>query len=92
MDTNLSLDPGRIERAVEASGERTKKVAVTRTLEEFIARRAQKGLMDFMGKREWDESFDYKAECLRRRPRSSTPASGRSPFTATRQGHRHRHY
>ena len=34
--------------------------AVTRALEEFIARRRQKGLVDLMGKLEWDTSFDYK--------------------------------
>jgi Bacterial antitoxin of type II TA system, VapB len=66
MATNLSLDPGLIERAVEVSGERTKKAAVTRALEEFIARCGQKRLMDLMGKLEWDESFDYKAERSRR--------------------------
>lgn len=66
MATNLSLDPGLIQRAVEVSGERTKKAAVTRALEEFIARRGQKRLMDLMGKLEWDESFDYKAERSRR--------------------------
>ena len=44
------------------SGERTKKAAVTRALEEFIQRRRQKRLLDLMGKLEWDKSFDYKAE------------------------------
>ena len=39
MATNLSLDPELIDRAVEVSGERTKKAAVTRALEEFIARK-----------------------------------------------------
>jgi hypothetical protein len=66
MATNLSLDPKLIERAVEVSGERTKKAAVTRALEEFIARRRQKRLVDLMGKLEWDQSFDYKAERSRR--------------------------
>jgi len=66
MATNLSLDPDLIERAVEVSGERTKKAAVTRALEEFIARRRQKHLIDLMGKLEWDKSFDYKAERSRR--------------------------
>lgn len=66
MATNLSLDPDLIERAVEVSGERTKKAAVTRALEEFIARRRQKRLVDLMGKLEWDRSFDYKAERSRR--------------------------
>jgi hypothetical protein len=62
MTTNLSLDPELIERALELSGERTKKAAVTRALEEFIARRQQKRLLDLLGKLEWDKSFDYKAE------------------------------
>jgi len=62
MATNLSLDPKLIERALELSGERTKKAAVTRALEEFIARRQQKRLLDLLGKLEWDKSFDYKAE------------------------------
>ena len=62
MATNLALDPKLIERAVKLSGEKTKKAAVTRALEEFIARRNQKRPVDLMGKLEWDESFDYKAE------------------------------
>lgn len=66
MATNLSLDPDLLDRAVKVSGERTKKAAVTRALEEFIARRRQKGLIELMGKLEWDKSFDYKAERSRR--------------------------
>ena len=66
MATNLSLDSDLIERALEMSGERTKKVAVTRALEEFIVRRRQKRLVDLMGKLEWDKSFDYKNERSRR--------------------------
>ncbi len=66
MATNLSLDPELIDRALAVSGERTKKAAVTRALEEFIARRRQKDLVDLMGKLEWDASFDLKAERSRR--------------------------
>lgn len=62
MATNLSIDPELIERALEVSGERTKKAAVTKALEEFIARRKQRRLLDLMGKLEWDNSFDYKKE------------------------------
>ena len=62
MATNLSLDPDLIDRALAVSGERTKKATVTRALEEFIARRKQKRLLDLMGKLEWDNSYDYKAE------------------------------
>jgi hypothetical protein len=60
MATNLQIDPDLIDRALEVSGERTKKAAVTRALEEFVARRRQKGLLDLMGRLEWDEAFDYK--------------------------------
>jgi hypothetical protein len=66
MATNLSLDPKLIERALEVSGERTKKAAVTLALEEFIARRRQKALVNLMGKLEWDSSFDYKKERSRK--------------------------
>jgi len=62
MATNLTIDPDLIDRALQVSGERTKKAAVTRALQEFIARRQQKRLLDLMGKLEWDAAFDYKAE------------------------------
>jgi Arc/MetJ family transcription regulator len=66
MATNLSIDPDLLERALEVSGERTKKAAVTKALQEFIARRRQKRLLELVGKLEWDESYDYKAERGRR--------------------------
>jgi hypothetical protein len=62
MATNLSIDPELIEQALKLSGERTKKAAVTKALQEFIARRRQKRLLDLMGKLEWDPSYDHKAE------------------------------
>jgi Arc/MetJ family transcription regulator len=66
MATNLSIDPELIEHALRLSGARTKKAAVTRALEEFIARRRQKGLLQLMGKLEWQDDFDYKAERSRK--------------------------
>jgi Arc/MetJ family transcription regulator len=66
MATNLAIDPELLERAVEVSGERTKKAVVTKALQEFIARREQRRLLDLMGKLEWDPSFDYKAERSRK--------------------------
>jgi len=62
MATNLAIDPELIELALKVSGERTKKAAVTKALEEFIARRKQKRLVELMGALEWDESYDYKRE------------------------------
>lgn len=66
MATNLSIDPALIEQALEVSGEKTKKAAVTKALEEFIARRRQKRLLQLMGTLEWDDRYDYKAERSRK--------------------------
>lgn len=66
MATNLSIDPELLERALEVGGEPTKKATVNRALEEFIARRTQRQLLDLMGRLEWDTRFDYKAERQRR--------------------------
>ncbi|HEY9068421.1 MAG TPA: type II toxin-antitoxin system VapB family antitoxin [Burkholderiaceae bacterium] len=65
MATNLAIDPDLLERAVEVSGERTKKAVVTKALQEFIARREQRRVLELLGKLEWDESFNYKAERAR---------------------------
>jgi Arc/MetJ family transcription regulator len=65
MATNLSIDPELLDRALEVSGERTKKAAVTKALQEFIARRQQKRLLELLGQLEWDDGFDYKAERTR---------------------------
>lgn len=66
MATNLALDPALLERALVVSGERTKKAAVTKALEEFIARREQAKLLELFGALEWNPEFDYKAERTRR--------------------------
>lgn len=66
MATNLAIDPELLDRALLVSGERTKKAAVTKALQEFIARREQRRVADLLGKLEWDTSFDYKAERSRR--------------------------
>ena len=62
MATNLDIDPGLLERALEVSGERTKTAAVTRALEEYIARREQRRLLELFGSLEWDRSYDHKVE------------------------------
>ncbi len=62
MATNLDLDSDLIERALALSGAPTKKAAVTAALQEFIARREQRGLLELLGKLEWDPAYDYKRE------------------------------
>ena len=66
MATNLAIDPDLLDRAVEVGGERTKKAAVTKALQEFIARREQRRVAELFGKLEWDDSYNYKAERSRR--------------------------
>ena len=62
MATNLAIDPDLIERALEVSGERTKKAAVTKALQEFIARREQKKLAGLFGSLDWEAGYDHKKE------------------------------
>ncbi|MEN2740464.1 type II toxin-antitoxin system VapB family antitoxin [Microbacterium sp. X-17] len=62
MATNLAIDPALLDHALQVSGEKTKKAAVTLALEEFIARREQAKILELVGTLDWDESFDYKAE------------------------------
>lgn len=66
MATNLAIDPDLLHRALEVSGERTKKATVTKALQEFIARREQRRVAELFGKLEWDDSYEYKAERSRR--------------------------
>jgi Arc/MetJ family transcription regulator len=66
MATNLAIDPDLLDRALEVSGEKTKKAAVTMALQEFIARRQQRKVLELMGKLEWDQSYNYKAERTRK--------------------------
>ena len=65
MATNLALNQDLLERAFVLSGEATKKAAVTRALQEFIARREQKRAIELFGKLDWDAAYDYKAERTR---------------------------
>jgi hypothetical protein len=64
MPTRVAIDPDLMGRALRVSGERTKKAVVTKALQEFIAHRLQKRLLDLMGKLAW-HLYDYKAERIR---------------------------
>lgn len=66
MATNLALDQDLLDRAFRVSGEPTKQAAVTRALQEFIARREQRRVAELFGKLDWDSAFDYKAERARK--------------------------
>ena len=62
MSTHRLVDPKLIEQAHKLSGKRTKKAAITLALQEFIARRRQKSLLDLIGKLKWNGSYNYKSE------------------------------
>jgi Arc/MetJ family transcription regulator len=66
MATNLDIDPALLERAVRVSGEKSKRAAVTKALQEFVARREQQNLLKLFGQLEWSPTYDYKAERSRR--------------------------
>lgn len=65
MATNLSIDPKLLDKALQLGGEKTKKATVNRALQEFIARREQKRLLELFGQLDWDHEFDYKRERAR---------------------------
>ena len=62
MATNLSIDPDLLNKALEVSGEKTKKAAVTQALIEFIARRERVRVKELFDQLDWDSDYDYKAE------------------------------
>ena len=64
--TNLDLDPELLDQAFALSGEKTKKAAVTKALEEYIARRDRLRLLELVGTLDWDPDYDIKEERNRR--------------------------
>ena len=58
MPTNLAIDPQLLDRALAVSGEKTKKAAVTKALEEFIARREQRRLLELFSRLDWSLGYD----------------------------------
>ena len=67
MATNLAIDDRLIEEARQVGGHKTKKEAVTAALNEYIKRRKQMEIISLFGKIDWDPTYDYKAERLRKR-------------------------
>ena len=66
MATSLSLDSALVERAFELSGELTRSAAVTLALQQLVARRGRRSLVELMGTLDWGPPFDFKAERSRR--------------------------
>lgn len=60
MATNLSIDPELLEKALQVSGEKTKKAAVTQALVEFIAKRERTRVKELFCQLDWDSDYNYK--------------------------------
>ena len=71
MATNLAIDDSLIEKARVLGGHRTKKAAVVKALEQYIAHERQAKVIALFGTVDFDPSYDYKRE--RTRNDSTTP-------------------
>ncbi len=66
MATNLNLDDALLDEALKVSGKRTKREAVNAALQEYVARRRQRRILELFGTLDWDPRYDYKKERGRR--------------------------
>lgn len=62
MPTNLAIDDNLIIMAQKIGHHKTKKETVTVALKEYIAHKKQLETVNFFGKIDFDENYDYKAE------------------------------
>lgn len=60
MATNLAIDPGLLDEALQIGGLKTKKDTVNQALTEFVQRRKQQEITRLFGTLPWDEDYDYK--------------------------------
>ena len=66
MPTNLALNDELIDEARRLGGHRTKREAVNEALEEYVARRKRREVLELFGSIDWDPDYDYKAERQKR--------------------------
>lgn len=60
MATNLSIDQGLLEEALNIGGLSTKKDTVNQALKEYVQRRKQKQIVDLFGNLPPDSDYNYK--------------------------------
>jgi len=66
MATNLDLDPALIEEARKLGGHKTKKAAVLAALMEYVRRKKQLEILDLIGKVDYYDDYDIKANRRRK--------------------------
>ena len=74
MATNLALDTGLLDQAVQIGGLKNQTDTVTLALQEFIERRKAENIIAAFGTVDFDETYDYKAE----RKRNVLPCARRA--------------
>lgn len=62
MATNIELNENLLSKAMMLGGMRTKKEAVNEALSEYVQRREQLKVLDFLGTVELDPDYDYKKQ------------------------------
>jgi len=61
MRTNVVIDDDLINEALKLTGARTKKDVIAFALQELVASRKRKNLLDLAGKISFQEKYDYKS-------------------------------
>ena len=62
MATNLQIDDRLIIKALKLGGHRTKKLAVTQALVDYIQHLEQEKITSLFGSVDYDPKFDYKKQ------------------------------
>jgi len=62
MNLNPSIDRELLEQAMNVSGEASASAVLTKALQEYIAPRSPKRILELAGKLDWDPTHDYKRE------------------------------
>ena len=61
MRTNVVLDDDLIDEAMKLTGIKTKKEVISYALQEVVASRKRRNLLDLAGKIQFQDNYDYKA-------------------------------
>ena len=60
MSAIVSIDRELLEEAMKCGGESSQATVLAKALEEYIARRSPKRILELMGKLDWDPTYDFK--------------------------------
>ena len=61
MRTNVVLDDDLVHEAMKLTGKKTKKEVISYALQELVALKKRRNLLDLAGKIQFQDDYDYKA-------------------------------